>query len=74
MAWLALIIGYVRRSIPGAVIVSRRVAGVDIHTLGDGMMSMWNVRRSIGWRQPRSVRCQPWKTLARIGWWRKPVI
>jgi glycerol-3-phosphate acyltransferase PlsY len=49
MAWLALLIGYVRGSILAAAIVSRRVAGVDIHTLGDGMMSMLNVRRSIGW-------------------------
>jgi glycerol-3-phosphate acyltransferase PlsY len=50
MAWLALLVGYLLGSIPSAVIVSRRAAGVDIRELGDGNMGARNVKRSIGWR------------------------
>jgi glycerol-3-phosphate acyltransferase PlsY len=50
MVWLALLVSYILGSIPSAVIVSRRVAGVDIRTLGDGNMGARNVMRSIGWR------------------------
>jgi glycerol-3-phosphate acyltransferase PlsY len=50
MAWLALLVSYLLGSIPSAVIVSHRVAGVDIRTLGDGNMGARNVKRSIGWR------------------------
>ena len=49
MAWLALLVGYLLGSIPSAVIVTRRVAGVDIRALGDGNMGARNVQRSIGW-------------------------
>jgi glycerol-3-phosphate acyltransferase PlsY len=50
MAWLAMLVSYILGSIPSAVIVSRRVAGVDIRTLGDGNMGARNVKRMIGWR------------------------
>jgi glycerol-3-phosphate acyltransferase PlsY len=55
MAWLALLVGYILGSIPTAVIVTRRVAGVDIRTLGDGNMGARNVKRSIGWRPAIAV-------------------
>ena len=50
MTWLVLLVGYLLGSIPSAVIISRRVAGVDIRELGDGNMGARNVKRSIGWR------------------------
>lgn len=55
MAWLALLVGYILGSIPSAVIVTRRVAGVDIRALGDGNMGARNVKRSIGWRPAIAV-------------------
>ena len=55
MVWLALLVSYLLGSIPSAVIVSRRVAGVDIRTLGDGNMGARNVMRSIGWRPAIAV-------------------
>jgi acyl phosphate:glycerol-3-phosphate acyltransferase len=55
MVWLALPVGYLLGSIPSAVIVTRRVAGVDIRTLGDGNMGARNVKRSIGWRPAIAV-------------------
>ncbi len=45
-----VLIGYLLGSIPTAVIVSRRVAGVDIRTLGDANMGARNVSRTLGWK------------------------
>ncbi|MGB9592975.1 MAG: glycerol-3-phosphate acyltransferase [Anaerolineae bacterium] len=44
------LVGYLLGSIPTAVIVSRRVAGVDIRTLGDANMGARNVSRTLGWK------------------------
>jgi len=44
------LIGYLLGSIPSAVIVARRVAGVDIRTLGDGNAGARNVSRTLGWK------------------------
>jgi glycerol-3-phosphate acyltransferase PlsY len=41
--------GYLLGSIPTAVLVSRRVAGVDIRRIGDGNMGARNVQRTLGW-------------------------
>ncbi len=49
-AYLVPVIGYLLGSIPTAVIVSRRVAGVDIRTLGDANMGARNVSRTLGWK------------------------
>lgn len=50
MAWLALLVGYLLGSVPSAVLICRKVAGVDIRQLGDGNMGARNVKRSVGWR------------------------
>jgi glycerol-3-phosphate acyltransferase PlsY len=47
---LTLIGSYLLGSIPTAVIVSRRVKGVDVRTLGDGNMGARNVARTLGSR------------------------
>ncbi len=50
LGFLVALIGYLLGSIPTAVIVSRRVAGVDIRTLGDANMGARNVSRTLGWK------------------------
>ena len=52
MATIALVLlaAYLLGSIPTALIVARRVAGVDIRTLGDGNMGARNVSRTLGAR------------------------
>jgi glycerol-3-phosphate acyltransferase PlsY len=45
-----LLFGYLMGSIPSAVIMSRRVAGVDIRTLGDANAGARNVSRTLGWK------------------------
>ncbi len=52
---LVLLAAYLQGSIPTAVIVVRRVAGVDIRTLGDGNMGARNVSRSVGTRPAIAV-------------------
>ena len=47
---LILLTAYLLGSIPSALIASRRVAGVDIRSLGDGNMGARNVTRTLGWR------------------------
>ncbi|MCX6025249.1 MAG: glycerol-3-phosphate acyltransferase [Chloroflexi bacterium] len=47
---LVLLAAYLLGSIPTAVIVVRRVAGVDVRTLGDGNMGARNVSRTLGWK------------------------
>lgn len=47
---LMLLTAYLMGSIPTAVIVSKRVKGVDIRTLGDGNMGARNVFRTLGFR------------------------
>jgi glycerol-3-phosphate acyltransferase PlsY len=49
MAGLMLILAYLLGSIPTALIVARRFAGVDIRTVGDGNMGAHNVHRILGW-------------------------
>ena len=43
-----LVIAYLLGSIPTALIMSRRVRGVDIRTLGDGNMGATNISRTLG--------------------------
>ena len=43
-----LIIAYLVGSIPTALIMSRRVRGVDIRTMGDGNMGATNISRTLG--------------------------
>ncbi len=50
VAFAVPLVGYLLGSIPTAVIVSRRVAGVDIRTLGDANMGARNVSRTLGWK------------------------
>jgi glycerol-3-phosphate acyltransferase PlsY len=50
LALVVPLIGYLLGSIPSALIVSRRVAGVDIRTLGDANMGTRNVSRMLGWK------------------------
>jgi acyl phosphate:glycerol-3-phosphate acyltransferase len=52
---LVLLAAYLLGSIPTAVIVTRRVAGLDIRTLGDGNMGARNVSRSVGTRPAIAV-------------------
>ncbi len=52
---LVLLAAYLLGSIPTALIVTRRVAGVDIRTLGDGNMGARNVSRSLGTRPAIAV-------------------
>ena len=47
---MVLVAAYLLGSIPTAVIVARRVAGLDIRTLGDGNMGARNVSRTLGAR------------------------
>jgi len=47
--YLVLIVAYLLGSIPTALLVSRRVAGVDIREIGDGNMGARNVTRTLGW-------------------------
>jgi glycerol-3-phosphate acyltransferase PlsY len=47
--FLILIIAYLVGSFPTALIVSRKVAGVDIREIGDGNMGARNVTRTLGW-------------------------
>ncbi len=47
---VVLLAAYLLGSIPTAVIVAQRVAGVDIRTLGDGNMGARNVPRMLGTR------------------------
>ena len=49
MAAALLLIAYLLGSIPTALIVTRRVAKVDIRTVGDGNMGAHNVHRILGW-------------------------
>ena len=46
---LVLLVAYILGSIPSALIVSRRMAGVDIRTVGDANMGARNVKRTLGW-------------------------
>lgn len=52
---VAVVIAYLLGSIPSAVIVSRKVAGVDIRTLGDANMGARNTARTLGWRAGLAV-------------------
>ncbi len=52
---LVLLASYLLGSIPTALIVARRVAGVDIRTLGDGNMGARNVSRTLGARPAIAV-------------------
>jgi len=45
-----LLAAYLLGSLPSGLLVSRRVAGVDIRTVGDGNMGARNVARPLGWR------------------------
>ncbi len=48
--WLLVpLSGYLLGSIPTALLVSRRLAGVDIRQIGDGNMGARNVQRTLGW-------------------------
>jgi len=46
----AIIIAYLLGSIPTALLVSKRLGGVDIRTLGDGNMGAHNVARQFGFK------------------------
>ncbi len=52
---MVLLAAYLLGSIPTAVIVAQRVAGVDIRTLGDGNMGARNVSRTLGTRPAVAV-------------------
>lgn len=49
MAGLLLIVAYLLGSVPTALIVTRRLASVDIRAVGDGNMGAHNVHRILGW-------------------------
>jgi glycerol-3-phosphate acyltransferase PlsY len=42
-------LAYLLGSIPTALLVSKRIAGVDIRTVGDGNMGAHNVKSQFGW-------------------------
>ncbi|MDR7465612.1 MAG: glycerol-3-phosphate acyltransferase [Armatimonadota bacterium] len=52
---LVLVAAYLLGALPSALVVSRRVAGVDIRTVGDGNMGARNVARTLGWRPAAAV-------------------
>ena len=43
-----LVVAYLLGSIPTALIMSKRLRGVDIRTLGDGNMGARNISRTLG--------------------------
>ena len=47
-AWLGIAFAYLLGSIPSAYVISRLVAGVDIHMLGDGNVGARNVYLQVG--------------------------
>ena len=49
MPALALLIAYLLGSIPTALLVARKMGGVDIRTVGDGNMGAHNVKDQFGW-------------------------
>ena len=49
MGWLVLLVAYLLGSIPTALLVSRKIAGVDIRMIGDGNMGAHNIKSQFGW-------------------------
>ena len=49
MPIFALLLAYLIGSIPTALLVSRRLGGVDIRTIGDGNMGAHNIKAQFGW-------------------------
>lgn len=55
MGWLAILVGYLLGSIPTALLVSKKIAGVDIRTIGTGNMGSHNVKSQFGWKAGMAV-------------------
>lgn len=65
-----LLVGYLVGSVPVAVVVSRRVAGVDVRDGGDRNMGWWNAKAQLGRRAalPVLVGDTLKGTLAGLAW------
>ena len=50
MLLIALLSAYLLGSIPTALLVARKLGGVDIRTVGDGNMGAHNIKAQFGWR------------------------
>lgn len=66
MLLIALFSAYLLGSIPTALLVARKLGGIDIRTVGDGNMGAHNIKAHFGWRAGIIVAA---RTAVAIGPW-----